>query len=140
MKGVDNLIRLQKWKVDEKRRELAELEGMRLQLVARLDQITAELEHEKQVVRDLDLAPYYGPFANAVRIRQQTINESIAQVESGQAKMRDELSALFQEQKRFEIAKERREELEEREAARREQSSIDNMTGRQHHRRKMAQG
>ena len=83
MKGIDSLIRLHKWRLDEERRRLLELENMVLDFDRRLEVLDAELAHEAEVAtRSLDAGVGFGGYAAAVRDRRERLVQSRAEIEA----------------------------------------------------------
>ena len=109
MKGIDSLIRLHKWRLDEERRRLLELESMVLDFDRRLAALDAELEHEAEVAtRSMDAGVSFGGYAAAVRDRRERLVQSKAEIEAEVVNVREVVSRAFQELKRYEIVAEDR--------------------------------
>lgn len=126
MSDLHALIRLHKWKLDEKRRALTELQG----LADRLDEERSRLDDE--VVREQDVARSspeigfsYAGYARTVIERRQRLDESIEQVRQQIATATDEVSAAFQELKRYELAQEGRDRRERRRLNRKAGAALD---------------
>ena len=136
MKGLENIIRLQKWHVDEQRRQVGDMEGLLADLKSRAKALEDEILKEQEVATEAPLAFSYGSYAQAAIQRRETIQQSIvemlAMIEIG----REKLSELFQELKRYEIARDRR--LDERayKARKIEQAELDEI-GLDRHRRNL---
>ncbi len=123
MKTIDNLIRLSRWKLDEQRRVVGELEKLREGLLAELTRLAIEVEREAALAaQDLEYARMFpGWHAGAVN-RRETINTSIADAEAKILAAREVLAEHFSEVKRYEKvaegrAKRAREELEKKQRA-----------------------
>lgn len=125
MKGLESMIRLQKWHVDEKRRQVGEMEGLLIDLKGRAKALEDEILREQDIAAEAPLASSYGFYAQAAIQRRETIQKSIAEIVAKIEIARDELSELFQEMKRYEIAHDRR--LDERayKARKIEQAELD---------------
>lgn len=128
MKGIDSLIRLHKWRVDEERRRLAALESMAFDFARRLEALEAELQHEAAVAgSSIDAGISFGGYAAGMRSRRERLIQSREEVEAEIVNVREMVSRAFQELKRYEIVAEdrrRRAALKEKRA---EQSILDEM-------------
>ncbi len=119
------LIRLQRWKVDEKRRALADLQALHAELSAKVEALEAEVVAEQQSAAANGTAFAYRAYAEQVIQRRETLAESIAEVLQALMKAQGELSDAYQEAKRYEMAQDRAQQRLAAEAARREQIDLD---------------
>lgn len=132
------MIRLQKWQVDEKRRQVSDLQDMLAQFERRAEELEAEVRREQKAASlDLAVSYIYGPYAESVLQRRATLRESIVEVESSIEVARDELADLYQELKRYELALEQRQRRQDDKRRRREENELDEI-GLNGHRRKTA--
>lgn len=122
---LDGLIRLQRWKVDEKRRGLADLQALHAELTAKAEALEAEVVAEQQSAVANGTAFAYRTYAEQVIQRRETLAESIADVLQAMMKAQGELSDAYQEAKRYEMAQDRAQQRLATEAARREQLDLD---------------
>lgn len=125
MRGLDGIIRLRKWQLDEVRRALADLEKMRADLIADLDQLANEVDREQTVAADDPATANYGAYARGVIDRRETLRRSIGEVDQAIKAKRDEVTEAFRELKKYEIATARAHERELLAADRREQAEGD---------------
>lgn len=120
------LIRYHKWRLDEKRRALAELHSLadklREQLAALEDEIKAEQETARQ---STEAALTFANYITQANFRKKTLAESIAQVDRQIEVATDEMRDVFQEVKRYEIAQEERTRREKEKIRRREAAMFD---------------
>ena len=93
MKKLDNLVRLHRWRLDEKRRKLEN--GLKIE--------------QQGASRDTEAATGYGSYASAVIARRQKLNQSLAGLESELAEATDDVAEAFQEFKKFDLIKTRNE-------------------------------
>ncbi|MDA5193172.1 flagellar FliJ family protein [Govanella unica] len=128
MKGLSTLIRLNRWRVDEKRRELRGLEDMRSDLVIRRTTIDVEMATEQSVGDEPVVQFSYGAFVRAALLRRETLTRSIAEVEHAVEEKQSELADCVRELKKIEVAAERRAERERLELSRREQIEVDEIS------------
>ena len=126
MSALPSLIRLHRWRLEEKRRTLATLHGLIADLRNQAQQLEDEIAREQQAAAASHEAGFnYGRYAAEAIRRRQNIAVSIANLEGQVAIAHDEVSAAFQEAKRFEIALERAEERDRIETERRDQAVQD---------------
>jgi len=140
--NIKNLIRLNEWNVDEKRRKLGELLRLQGELEDQLKQLEADLiEQQKAAAADPTLAGLtYGAFAKQVIQRRENLQDSIDQMEFVIGHAQDELSDAYQELKKYETVESNRQRRFEREQNRREQIMLDEIALNQHRRKKIARG
>lgn len=137
--GLKILIQLSEWDVDEKRRALGELLGLRQALEDQAAELEHELAREQAAAGDDPQALlHYGTYAHTVIERRERIAESIRQMEEKIDEAREILGEAHRELKKYEIGEQMRAEREAAELARREQIIMDEI-GLQSHRRKTAE-
>ncbi|MCC6888450.1 MAG: flagellar export protein FliJ [Hyphomicrobiales bacterium] len=126
MKSRETLIRLKKFQVDEKRRRVAQIEGM----IAEFDRIASDLDREIKSEQDRagihDPAHFaYPTYAKAAIQRRENLKRSAAelrvQLEDAQAALRE----AFEELKKVELLDERDQMRERADEAAREQAELD---------------
>jgi flagellar export protein FliJ len=136
MKGLDTLIRAQRWRVDAMRREIVQFEGLvalRRDEAARFeDEVVAE--QRRAAGDEVGLYAYAGGYAARVILRRADIARAIAEAEAELADRRAQLAELFAELKRYEIVLERHEARAAQEAARREAIALDELSLEMHRR------
>ncbi len=123
---LETLIRLHRWQVDERRRQVAELEGLAEKLRQELVRLAEERAVEQKAAGSnlLTRHVYPGYIRRALQ-RQKTLEQSLAETEQQIAQARDALADAFQELKRYEIAAANRDRLRMNAAARRERLDTD---------------
>lgn len=131
---LDSLIRLHRWRVEERRRELAEAERREAELGARLRALEAELEAERAEAASASSgqagAPSvtgadYAAYAAGVRQRQQALSAPLAEAARRRQQAGEALAAAFRELKKYELAEANRRARVRAAAARREQGVLD---------------
>ena len=135
MRGVDGMIRLSKWRLDERRRELRGLEDMLAGLVGELAALSRELESEQTAARRDNVISLYGSYAKSVINRRENLERSIEETEVAVEEKKDEVSAAFQDLKRYEIAAERAARRAAEEYERRDQAALDEIALSMHRRK-----
>ena len=138
MSALDSLIRLHRWQLDERKRDLATLED----LAAKLGEERARLELEDQreqlvATASPETAFAYAGYARSLIDRRRKIEQSRVEVVEQISRAREALAEAFQEMKRYEIAAANRIKVEEQRDAKRQQRVLDDL-GVERFRRKTA--
>ena len=133
MKSRDSLIRLKRFQVDEKRRQVLQIESM----IADFDRMVRDLDDqivaEQNRVGIHDITHFaYPTFAKAAIQRRDNLKVSIHDLEVKLAAARDELSMAVEEMKKIELIEERDQQRERAERDAHEQEALDEMAGRRH--------
>jgi flagellar export protein FliJ len=108
MKSRETLIRLKKFQVDEKRRRVAQIEGM----IAEFERIAGDLEREirseQERVGIHDPAHFaYPTYAKAAMQRRQNLKRSADDLKAQLADAKAALGEAFEEMKKVELLGER---------------------------------
>jgi flagellar export protein FliJ len=128
MTALQSLIRLHRWQVDERRRQLAELEALGEKLRGEQQRLEAEQRSEQTAAEGSAEAAYaYGSYAGALVERRRTLAQSFAEVEQQILKARDAVAEAFQEMKRYEITAANRQRQQRLKVARRQQGALDDI-------------
>ncbi len=136
-KGLKSLVRLNEWKVDEKRRIL----GERLSQISALEDGLTALEEE--VLNEQSVAQqspqeaglFYGTYANGVISRRDQFKSDINEMEKQVQAARDDLNEAYRELKKFEIIHRQREKREAAELEKKQQSLLDELALQNHERK-----
>jgi len=141
-KDLKSLIRLHKWIVDEKRRQLGELLRMLHDLEERARHLEDELAREQKIARAApDTAGFlYGNYAEAVIQRRARLKMSIASSETVVEAARQALNEAYRDLKKYEVAQAVRERRQAEDAARREQIFLDDVGIESHRQKKRRAG
>lgn len=135
-KSLAALIKLQKSYVDEQRRHVAQLQD-RLEKIERdIAQLEIAKAREQEAARDPAASYTYGEFVKRAVAQGRELEEMRRTAAGAVAVAQDRLAALFEEQKRYEIAEKQRIDDEAREALRRENIELDEIGGVMHERGK----
>ncbi|MBS8275565.1 hypothetical protein DYI21_18390 [Thalassospira tepidiphila] len=126
-KDFKTLVRMRKWALDEKQRELGEMLGVLGNLEAEKEALEqAVIAEQKVAAENPELAGFaYGGFANAVIAEREAIATMIAEQEEKIDVFRDEVADAFKELKTAEIAERNRVEAERAEEDKKEQDELD---------------
>jgi flagellar FliJ protein len=105
MSTLDSLIRVNRWKLDERRRQLAELERLFERLRSESVRLEQELTSEQSVASaSLEAGYAYPGYARDLIQRREKLAASIGEVEGQLIVAREALAESFGEVKRYEIA------------------------------------
>jgi flagellar FliJ protein len=130
MKSRETLIRLKKFQVDEKRRRVAQIEGM----IAEFDRMVTDLERE--ITTEQERAGIHDPghfayptYAKAAIQRRENLQRSADELRVQLDGAKDVLAEAFEELKKVELLDERDQNRERAEEAAREQAELDAVGG-----------
>src|ERR1700754_1569256 len=126
MKSRDTLIRLKKFQVDEKRRKVAQIEGM----IAEFERMAADLDREIKTEQDRanihDPAHFaYPTYAKAAMARKENLKRSADELKTQLDDAKAVLGEAFEELKKVELLDERDQARERADENAREQSELD---------------
>ena len=128
MKSRETLVRLKKFQVDDKRRQVAQIESM----IADFDRMAADLDREILVEQERtgihDPGHYaYPTYAKAARTRRDNLKRSADELKGQLADAQDALAAAFDDMKKVELLEERDGQRERAAEGAREQAELDNI-------------
>jgi flagellar export protein FliJ len=125
-KGLETLIRLNEWSVDQKRRKLGDLLRLIDGFEAELRKLEQDLVNEQATAAASpnEAGFLYGHYADAVIDRRAIIQISTQQLEKEAVEAREEVSQAFRELKKFETAMAARKTREEADLASKEQLEL----------------
>jgi flagellar export protein FliJ len=126
MKSRETLIRLKKFQVDEKRRKVAQIEGM----IAEFERMGNDLEREIKAEQDRagihDPAHFaYPTYAKAAMTRRENLKRSADELRIQLEDAKAALAEAFEDMKKVELLDERDQAREREEEAAREQANLD---------------
>ncbi|MBI2254281.1 MAG: hypothetical protein HYU58_06665 [Proteobacteria bacterium] len=137
MNGLDQLLRLQKWTLDEKRRQAADLAALIDRLQGDITKLDADVAREIEIARsDLEASRHLPPYRDMMAKRRERLEQSVADVTLELERVREEIAETFSDIKKTEQTIQNRQERKRQAVARREQIATDEM-GLEQHRRKM---
>jgi flagellar protein FliJ len=126
MKSRETLIRLKKFHVDERRRKVAQIEGM----IAEFERMASDLDRE--IKSEQDRAGIHDPghfayptYAKAAMQRRENLQRSADDLKVQLATATDALGEAFEEMKKIELLDERDQMRERVEENAREQAELD---------------
>lgn len=129
MKGIANLIRVHQWKLDEKRREVADLLSIHDDFMAQLAKLEVQMAREREVAgENQDVSFSYANYLQAAKLRQANLNSSLEDLQKQIDVAEDELAEQFQELKKYEISRDMRDKRALDERARKDQIALDDLS------------
>jgi uncharacterized phage infection (PIP) family protein YhgE len=136
MSGLDQMLRLQKWTLDEKRRQATDLEALIERLRGDIRRLDEEVANEVEAARnDLELSRMLPDYKKTMAQRRERIEKSVADLTAELDKLRDQIMESFAELKKTEQTIANRAQRQRVAQRRRDQSRADEV-GLQLHRRK----
>lgn len=135
MKGLKTLIRLQKNRLDALRKDLALLENEKEQFEALSQQLLDSLHNELQAAKDMtEMRGFFGDFSARIKRQRQQIAQHVAGLERRMTAIREQMTEVFSEQKKYEIALEQHMAREKERLLAREQAQMDEVAVQRFHR------
>ena len=136
MSGLDQLMRLQRWTLDEKRRQATDLELLIERLIQDINKLDEQVEREIEASRaDLELQRALPGYRNAMKSRRERLDKSLVDLRGELEKLREQITEAFSELKKTEQTVKNRQQRQ-RLAERRKDQAISDEVGLQQHRRK----
>ncbi len=128
MKRRDSLMRLKRFKVDELKRRMATLDGMKADAEKKLADLEESVARERQRANDTDIGRLAFPsFLRSIDVRRENLRATLKELERERAIAQGDLSAAFQDMKSLELATEQQMKRAEEVETRRNQSRLDEM-------------
>ena len=128
MKRRDTLLRLKRFKVDDAKRRMATLDGMKSDLERKLADLEESVAREKQRANDTDIGRLAFPsFLKSIEGRRENIRNSLKDIEREREQCQAELTSAYQDLKSLELAMEQEAKRAAEAETRRSQSRMDEM-------------
>ncbi len=128
MKKQDTLLRLRKFRVDEFKRRMGTLDGMKSDLEKKLADLEESVARERQRAGDTDIGRLAFPsFLKSIDVRREKLRETLKDIERERVSCQNELTDAYQDLKALEFAQEQQEKRLVEIEARRAQSRLDEM-------------
>jgi flagellar export protein FliJ len=141
MKRRDTLLRLKRFKVEELKRRMGTLDGMRNDLERKLSDLEESVARERQRANDTDIGRLAFPsFLRSIDSRRDNIRDSLKDIERERAQCQLELTAAYQDLKSLELATEQEAKRTAEAEARRSQSRMDEIALVRHLRKHAMRG
>ena len=136
MSGLDQMLRLQKWTLDEKRRQATDLEALIERLRSDIRRLDDEVANEVEAARnDLELQRVLPDYKRMMAERRERIEKSVSDLSAELEKLREQIMESFAELKKTEQTIANRQQRQRTAQRRRDQNRADEV-GLQLHRRK----
>jgi flagellar FliJ protein len=141
MKRTNTLIRLRRFRVDEMKRRLATLDGMKADAERKLADLEDSVTREKQRAGDSDIGRLAFPsFLRSIETRRENLRDTLKDIERERVQAQDDLTNAFQDLKALEFATEQQAKRASEIEARRSQSRMDEMALVRHLRKHALRG
>jgi flagellar export protein FliJ len=141
MKRTNTLIRLRRFRVDEMKRRLATLDGMKADAERKLADLEDSVTREKQRAGDSDIGRLAFPsFLKSIESRRENLRDTLKDIERERVQAQDDLTNAFQDLKALEFATEQQAKRASEIEARRSQSRMDEMALVRHLRKHALRG
>ncbi|HKD20982.1 MAG TPA: flagellar FliJ family protein [Rhizomicrobium sp.] len=128
MKRRDTLMRLKRFRVDELKRRMATLDGMRADLDRKLTDLEESVVRERQRANDSDIGRLAFPsFLRSIESRRENLRNTLKEIDREREQCQGELQAAYQDLKSLELATEQQAKRVAEIEARRTQSRVDEM-------------
>ena len=128
MKSRETLIRLKKFQVDERRRKVAQIEGMIAEFERMAHDLNREIKVEQERAGIHDPGHFaYPTYAKAGMPRREDLQRSADDLKLQLEAATDELADAFEELKKIELLDERDQMRERAEEVSREQAELDSI-------------
>ena len=126
MKSRDTLIRLKKFQVDERRRKVAQIEGMIAEFERMAGDLDREIKTEQERAGIHDPAHFaYPTYAKAAMQRKENLKRSADELKGQLDDAKASLGEAFEELKKVELLDERDQARERADDNAREQTELD---------------
>jgi flagellar export protein FliJ len=134
--GLDQLLRLQRWTLDEKRRQASDLELLIERLVQDIIKLDGQVEREIEASRaSIELQRALPGYRQMMKSRRERLDKSLVDLRGELEKLREQITEAFSELKKTEQTVKNRQQRR-RLAERRKDQAISDEVGLQLHRRK----
>src|SRR5471032_1322945 len=133
MKRGDTLIRLRRFRVDEMKRRMATLDGMKADAERKLADLEDSVARERQRAGDSDIGRLAFPsFLRSIETRRENLRATLKEIERERVTAQLDLTNAFQDLKSLEVATEQQAKRLAEMQARRQQARLDEMALVQH--------
>ena len=128
MKRQDTLIRLRRFRVDDFKRRMATLDGMKADVEKKLADLEESVARERQRAGETDIGRLAFPsFLRSIEDRRENLRATLKDIERERVQCQTDLTTAFQDLKSLEFANEQQEKRLAEIEARRAQSRLDEM-------------
>jgi flagellar protein FliJ len=129
MKRRDSLMRLKRFRVDDLKRRMTTLDGMKSDCERKISDLEDSIAREKQRANDSDIGRLAFPsFLRSIDVRRDNLRATLRDIERERGMVQGDLTGAFQDLKSLELATEAQAKRAEEVEARRTQSRLDEMS------------
>jgi flagellar export protein FliJ len=141
MKRQDTLIRLRRFRVDDFKRRMATLDGMKADVEKKLADLEESVARERQRAGESDIGRLAFPsFLRSIEDRRENLRATHKDIERERVQCQADLTTAYQDLKSLEFANEQQEKRLAEIEARRAQSRLDEMALVRHLRKHALRG
>lgn len=141
MKRTDGLLRLKRFRVDEMKRRLLTLDGMKADLEKKLSDLEDSVARERQRAGDTDIGRLAFPsFLRSIETRRENLRTTLKEIERERIGAQTDLTDAFQDLKSLEFANEQAQKRLDEINARRNQNQLDEIALARHLRKHAVRG
>lgn len=123
--ALNTLERVKKFEIDEQRQLLVAEQEREEALKLSLKTLNEDYEHEKVFAKENPVDFDFGLYTDVYLKKKEDLEAKIKQVEQKIEEIRDVISAIFKEQKTYEIIDENHKRLQQQKQAAQEQKMLD---------------
>jgi flagellar export protein FliJ len=128
MKRRDTLLRVKRFKVDDLKRRMTTLDGMRNDLERKIADLEESVARERQRANESEIGRLAFPsFLRSIEGRRENLRVSLKEIDRERVVCQADLAAAYQELKSLELAMEQQVKRAAEIEARRSQSRLDEM-------------
>jgi hypothetical protein len=138
MSALDQLIRLHRWRLEDERRKMADLQRLADKLVDQIAGLDEEVMREAAATKAAgtpELAKAFAAYADLTRLRRNKLERSRQDVETRIEQARELVLEIFRELEKYEQAHRNRQAKRQAEIRRRERIAEDDVGIDRHRRR-----
>lgn len=129
MRNKESLIRLHRFQVDERRRQVTDLEGMLEEFHRRESDLDRQVQREQDKAGITDIGHFaYPMFAKSMLQRRENILQSIDEISKQLDVAKEVLADSYRDLKKFEMVEENRKRRAKKEAVRLDQKDMDEVS------------
>lgn len=136
MRSLKPVIRYHQFQLEEKRRALGQLQGLRADFVRQAAELVTEVGVEQRAAAQSVEANWtYASYARSVIERRRNLQRSIEETERRIEAARETVADAYRELRKYELAEERSELRAAQQESRREQADLDEVAAAQQRQR-----
>ncbi|MEQ9518524.1 MAG: flagellar FliJ family protein [Parvibaculum sp.] len=129
MRNKESLIRLHRFQVDERRRQVADLEVMLEEFRRKETDLNRQVKVEQDKAGISDIGHYaYPMFAKSMLARRENLLHSIDNISRQLAEAKEYLADSYRDLKKYELIEENRKRRAKKEAVRLDQKDLDEVS------------